>query len=113
MVPLRDQLGSTIGLVNGTGAITTQYTYAPFGTRTMTGNANANPFQFAGMEYDSTGLYHTFARYYSPGLQRFLSEDPLGIGGGDTNIFAYVHNNPINLVDPLGLLSGNNSVLEI
>jgi RHS repeat-associated protein len=106
MVPLHDQLGSTIGLVNGAGAITTQYTYGPFGTRSMTGAANANPFQFAGMEYDSTGLYHTFARYYSPGLQRFLSEDPLGIGGGDSNIFAYVHNNPVNMIDPLGLSAG-------
>jgi RHS repeat-associated protein len=102
MVPLRDRLGSTIALVNGAGAITTQYTYGPFGTRSVTGAANANPFQFGGMEYDSTGLYHTFARYYSPGLQRFLSEDPLGIGGGDTNIFAYVHNDPVNRIDPLG-----------
>jgi RHS repeat-associated protein len=107
MVPLHDQLGSTIGLVNGAGAITTQYTYGPFGTRSMTGAANANPFQFAGMEYDSTGLYHTFARYYSPGLQRFLSEDPLGIGGGDTNIFAYVQNNTVDLVDRLGLSAGS------
>ncbi len=102
MALLRDLSGSTIALVNGTGAITTQYTYGAFGTRTITGTANANPFQFAGMEYDSTGLYHTFARYYSPGLQRFLSEDPLGIGGGDTNIFAYVNNDPVNRVDPLG-----------
>ena len=103
MVPLLDRLGSTIALVNGAGAITTQYTYGPFGTRSVTGAANGNPFQFAGMEYDSTGLYHTFARYYSPGLQRFLSEDPLGIGGGDTNIFAYAHDNPVNMIDPLGL----------
>ena len=56
------------------------------------------------MEYDSTGLYHTWARYYSPGLQRFLSEDPLGIGGGDTDLFPYVHNSPTNMIDPLGLL---------
>jgi RHS repeat-associated protein len=106
MVPLHDKLGSTIGLVNGAGAITTQYIYGPFGTRSVTGAANANPFQFAGMEYDSTVLYHTWARYYSPGLQRFLSEDPLGIGGGDTNIFAYVHNDSVNMTDRLGLISG-------
>ena len=42
------------------------------------------------MEYDSaTSLYHTYARYYSPGLQRFLSEDPLQFGGGDVNLFGY------------------------
>jgi RHS repeat-associated protein len=106
MVPLHDGLGSTVALVNSAGAIATQYTYQPFGKSTVTGAANANPFQFAGMEHDSTGLYHTWARYYSPGLQRFLSEDPLGIGGGDTNIFAYVHNDPVNMFDPLGLSGG-------
>jgi RHS repeat-associated protein len=106
MVPLHDALGSTIALVNGAGAINTQYTYQPFGQSSTTGTANSNPFRFAGMEYDSTGLYHTLARYYSPGLQRFLSEDPLGIGGGDTNIFAYVSNNPVNMTDPLGLSAG-------
>ena len=107
MVPLHDALGSTIALVNSAGVIATQYTYTPFGQSSVSGTPTANPFQFAGMEYDSTGLYHTWARYYSPGLQRFLSEDPLGIGGGDTNVFAYVHNDPVNMIDPLGLNSGS------
>jgi RHS repeat-associated protein len=57
------------------------------------------------MEYDGgTNLYHTWARYYSPRLQRFLSEDPLGFGGGDVNLFAYVGNSPENFTDPVGLL---------
>ncbi|HEV8574686.1 MAG TPA: RHS repeat-associated core domain-containing protein [Dehalococcoidia bacterium] len=43
------------------------------------------------------------ARYYHPGLQRFLSEDPIGFAGGDVNLYAYVSNNPTNYVDPLGL----------
>ncbi len=56
------------------------------------------------MEYDSpTSLYHTYARYFSPRLQRFLSEDPLQFGGGDVNLFAYARNDPINHVDPSGL----------
>jgi len=55
------------------------------------------------MEYDiPTGLYHTFARYYAPSIQRFLSEDPKGIGGGDINLFTYVANSPTNAIDPLG-----------
>jgi RHS repeat-associated protein len=103
MVPLHDGLGSTIALVDSTGHIVTQYSYEPFGDSTTTGTANSNPFKFAGMEADTSGLYHTWARYYSPGLQRFVSEDPLGLAGGDTNIFSYVHNNPVNMVDPLGL----------
>ena len=107
VVHLHDLAGSTIGLVDSTGNIVTQYAYTPFGRPTVSGANNANPFEFAGMEYDSTGLFHTWARYYSPGLQRFLSEDPIGIGGGDTNIFAYVHNDPVSMIDPLGLNTGS------
>jgi RHS repeat-associated protein len=56
------------------------------------------------MEHDaSTGLYRTPARYYNPGLGRFLSEDPIGFAGGDTNLFAYAGNDPLNSTDPSGL----------
>jgi RHS repeat-associated protein len=48
------------------------------------------------------GMYHALARYYSPGLQRFLSEDPKGFGGANTNMFAYALNNPVNLTDRSG-----------
>jgi len=44
-----------------------------------------------------------WARYYHPGLQRFISEDPIGFGGGDVNLYAYVGNSPTNFDDPLGL----------
>jgi RHS repeat-associated protein len=43
------------------------------------------------------------ARYYHPGLQRFISEDPVGLAGGDPNLYAYVRNNPLRFFDPLGL----------
>ncbi|CAN5761206.1 hypothetical protein BH20ACI3_BH20ACI3_25140 [soil metagenome] len=36
-------------------------------------------------------------------MQRFVSQDPLGIGGGDTNLYAYTGNNPISFNDPFGL----------
>jgi len=35
-------------------------------------------------------------------LQRFLSEDPLEFGGGDTNLYTYVANNATNDIDPTG-----------
>jgi len=104
MVPIHDTLGSTIGLVNSSGTIPTTFTYEPFGRVTTIGTASAFPYLFAGMEYDwDTGLYHTMYRYYSPILQRWLSEDPLRYGGGDVNLFAYAGNDPINKSDPLGL----------
>lgn len=43
------------------------------------------------------------ARWYDPETGRFLTEDPAGFEGGDVNLYAYVGNNPVNLVDPLGL----------
>jgi uncharacterized protein RhaS with RHS repeats len=48
-------------------------------------------------------LRYSRARYYHPGLQRFISEDPLGLIGGDANLYAYVFNEPTLLADPLGL----------
>jgi uncharacterized protein RhaS with RHS repeats len=43
------------------------------------------------------------ARYYDPEVGRFISEDPIGFEGGDVNLMVYVGNNPILLIDPLGL----------
>ena len=48
-------------------------------------------------------LFYYRARYYSPRMSRFVSEDPVGFLGGDVNLYAYVRNNPINLIDPTGL----------
>jgi hypothetical protein len=36
-------------------------------------------------------------------LQRFLTPDPIGLAGGDINLYSYVGNNPVNFVDPWGL----------
>ena len=52
---------------------------------------------------ESNGLYYMRARFYDPAVKRFISEDPLGFDGGDLNLYAYVGNNPIMGVDPLGL----------
>lgn len=57
----------------------------------------------SGRENDGTGLYFNRARYYSPTLQRFISEDPIGFGGGDVNLYAYVSNGPISSKDSFGM----------
>ncbi len=103
---LRDALGSTIGFVNSGGSIATSYGYEPFGKTSRSGSSTTNPYAFAGRELDASGLYFMRARYYNPLLSRFISQDPLGLGGGQVNFFAYVGNSPMNFVDPTGEVWG-------
>jgi RHS repeat-associated protein len=100
---LTDALGSTVALADSTGTLQTQYTFEPFGNTTVAGTATTNTFTYTGRELDPTGLYFYRARYYSPQLQRFLSEDPAGFRGG-INKYAYVQNSPVNFRDPFGLV---------
>jgi RHS repeat-associated protein len=109
---LKDHLGSTIALTDQSGNITTQYAYSPFGQVAKTGANSNNYFEYTGRENDGTGLYFYRARYYDPQQKRFIAEDPLGFGGGDSNLYAYVYGNPIKLNDPSGLLGAGFSFGE-
>ena len=100
---LSEALGSTVALADGSGVVATEHSYEPFGTVTATGTGSGNELQYTGREDDGTGVYYYRARYYHPGLQRFLSEDPIEFMGGDTNLYAYVANDPIGNGDPYGL----------
>jgi RHS repeat-associated protein len=100
--PITDALGSVLALTNSSGIIKTQYGYDPFGNTTTSGGTNTNVFQYTGRENDTNGLYSYRARYYSPTLGRFVSEDPIGFRGG-VNPYVYVGDDPINYVDPIGL----------
>jgi RHS repeat-associated protein len=66
--------------------------------------------KFTGKERDAeTGLDYFGARYYSGALGRFTSPDPLYIEARrladpqQLNLYAYVRNNPLKLVDPTGM----------
>jgi RHS repeat-associated protein len=102
---LTDAVGSTLALSDSTGSLAAQYTFDPFGNTTASGSSSSNSFDFAGRELDQTGLYFNRARYYSPALQRFVSEDPIGLKGG-INTFVYARNNPTNRRDAFGLCPG-------
>jgi len=99
-----DALGSIIALTDDFGQVRTQYNYSPFGETELIGEPSDNPFQYTGRENDGTGLYYYRARYYSPKLKRFISEDPIRFDGG-INFYVYTNNAPVNFIDPLGLTS--------
>jgi RHS repeat-associated protein len=69
--------------------------------------------QFTGRENDGTGLYFYRARYYSPTFQRFIAQDPMDFTlAGGANLYAYVRNSPLNLIDKLGLTPCNSNCQE-
>ncbi len=98
-----DVQGSTVAATTPgrSGAVET-YAYSEFGAPV---GGSYFAYRFAGYRYDSeTGLYYVKARYYSATLGRFLQPDPIGTAGG-ANLYAYVGNDPINLIDLFGLCS--------
>ena len=84
-----DATGSTVGLSGASGKYQDAYRYLPFGAASRRPGAIPNPFQFvgqAGVMTEVDGLDFMRARFYSSVQGRFLSPDPLGLGGGQTNL---------------------------
>jgi len=46
---------------------------------------------------------HFCDNYYNPVTGRWLAKDHIGFKGRDTNLYRYVNNDPVNLIDPFGL----------
>lgn len=62
------------------------------------------PYGYTGREFDAeSGLYYYRARAYDPRNGVFLQVDPIGFNGGDSNLYAFVANNPLNWDDPTSL----------
>jgi RHS repeat-associated protein len=101
-----DAIGSTSELTDAAGAVLNSYAYDPFGGSLYESALIANPFQFVGQPgvmNEGNGLQFMRARFYDAERGRFVSEDPLGLQGGDINLYRYAGNNPISQVDPSGL----------
>jgi RHS repeat-associated protein len=102
-----DALGSTIALTDESGKIRNRYGYDEYGNPLSSNSEEVfNRFAFTGQAWDAgVGLYNYKARYYNPAIGRFLTQDTHKSSlwePGTQNLYSYVGNNPVNLVDPTG-----------
>jgi RHS repeat-associated protein len=101
----RDHLGSVVNLTDTSLTLQARYAYDPYGRGMRTSGTRDADIGFTGHMIDrDAGLTLTYFRGYDPSLGRWLSPDPLGYADGP-NLYAYVRGNPINYVDPMGLLT--------
>jgi RHS repeat-associated protein len=103
---LSDQLGSVRDLVDSSGTVKNHLVYDSYGrVASETDAAIEFLYGYTGRERDKeSGLNFHRARYYDPATGRWISEDPLSFGAGDTNVRRYVGNDPVNYNDPSGLV---------
>jgi RHS repeat-associated protein len=96
-----DHLGTPQKLIASNGLVVWAGTYDSFGNCQIEMEGIENNFRFPGQYYDQeTNLHYNLNRYYDPKLGRYLRTDPFGQG---LNLYAYVFNNPVSWIDPLGL----------
>ena len=100
-----DILGSVRSVTDKYGTVQADYSYDAFGSPYLGNLENDVGFGYCGKSYDvGTGLYDYGFRDYSPNNARFTTIDPIRDG---SNWFAYVVNDPVNYVDPLGLTASD------
>lgn len=98
-----DNAGTVQGLLDTNFNVVTKFKPWVFGKRHVVNETVVQPFGFQGRPLDrETGLYNFRARWYDPGSERFISEDPIGLEGG-INPFVFANNDPVNGRDPSGM----------
>ena len=96
-----DGHGSVVNISNESGKSIKSYDYDAFGVELNKDANDTNLFRYCAEQYDNeTDSIYLRARYYSPSLGRFTTEDPAKDGN---NWYSYCAGNPVNSWDPSGL----------
>jgi RHS repeat-associated protein len=103
----QDGLGSVVATTDVSGNLTAAQLYDAWGKPHPTATqGNIAQYGYTGREPDETGMMYYRARYYDPTIGRFTQRDPLGMPDG-VNRYAYVAGDPLNNVDPEGLIKAD------
>uniref|UniRef100_UPI0021D93153 RHS repeat-associated core domain-containing protein n=1 Tax=Pseudomonas sp. RIT-PI-S TaxID=3035295 RepID=UPI0021D93153 len=108
-----DQIGTPLEMTDAAGDIVWQATYRAWGSvEDLTVNGVEQNLRFQGQYFDAeTGLHYNTFRYYDPEVGRFVTQDPIGLLGGD-NLYRYAPNT-FSWTDALGLASSNPGVYDV
>ncbi|WP_428737715.1 RHS repeat-associated core domain-containing protein [Sulfurimonas sp.] len=101
-----DQVGTLKAISDTNHNIVKEITYDTYGNIQNDTNPNFQiPFGFAGgLQDQDTQLVHFGYREYDPYTGKWTTKDPIDFSGGDSNLYGYVLQDPVNLVDPEGLM---------
>jgi RHS repeat-associated protein len=103
---MRDHLGSVRRVTDTNGELVAEYDYDAWGNEVVIAGNMSTDFGFTGHYFHQpSGLNLSLHRAYNPTLGRWINRDPLENAemSQGPNLYAYVENNPINWIDPLGL----------
>ena len=88
-----DYLGTPLQAFDNNGNKVWEQELDIFGRKKRKGNNNSSfiPFKYQGQYEDiETGLYYNRFRYYDSCTGNYISQDPIGLAGGNPTLYAYV-----------------------